>query len=195
MSQMLDNDESDVLKDLRKGKHTAFARIYDSYWKKMLLIAWNHTRDESLAEDIVHEVFLKLWDNRENYFITHIEGFLTTAIKYAVFNYHRKEKNRLILAETQYEVEQIQDGEKELDRLFLEEYIRDVVEQMPDKCKIVFKYSREDGLKNSEIAALLNISEKGVEANLTRAIKILKTRMNKDGLYVLVSSYLLDSIL
>lgn len=189
------SDEKELLLGLREGSHVAFARIYDHYWKKMLLIAWNHTHDESLAEDIVHEVFLKLWDNREDYQISNISGFLATAIKFVVFNNYRKKKNRQILAESGYRSQHIQDDEKELDRLFLEEYIFDVVERMPEKCRLVFKYSREDGLKNAEIAALMNISEKGVEANLTRAIKILKTRMRKDGLYVLVSAYLIDRII
>ncbi|WP_312191551.1 sigma-70 family RNA polymerase sigma factor [Sphingobacterium sp.] len=195
MSQRSDTDEIQLLNELREGKHTAFALIYERHWKSMLSIAWNHTKNEALAEDIVHEVFLKLWDNRENYQITNLEGFLATAIKYIIFNNYRKEKNRLNFVESQYDDKQIQDDEKELDRLFLQQYIRDVVEEMPEKCKIVFKFSREDGLKNSEIAVLLNISQKGVEANLTRAIKILKKQMEKDGLYIFISVSLIDSII
>ncbi|MFD2556674.1 RNA polymerase sigma factor [Sphingobacterium tabacisoli] len=195
MSQSDNNDEVHLLKELREGDHAAFACIYDRYWKRMLLIAWNHTRDESLAEDIVHEVFLKLWDNRDNYQITNIEGFLVTAIKFTVFNSYRKEKNRKRLDGVQDNAQLIQDDEKEWDGIFLQEYIDGVVEQMPEKCKIVFKHSREEGLKNSEIAVLLNISEKGVEANLTRAIKILKKRMEKDGLYLFISAYLIDRMI
>lgn len=76
MPQGFDCDESLMLKDLRDGKHTALALIYNRYWKSMLLIAWNHTRDEIISEDIVHEVFLKLWDNRENYQLQILRDFL-----------------------------------------------------------------------------------------------------------------------
>ena len=76
MVQHLTTEEERILQLLRHGDHHAFAQIYNQYWKTLLQMAWNHTKDQSLAEDILHEVFLKLWDNRRNYEITHIASFL-----------------------------------------------------------------------------------------------------------------------
>jgi RNA polymerase sigma factor (sigma-70 family) len=71
--------------------------------------------------------------------------------------------------------------------LFLQEYINQIVEDLPKKCKLVFKSSRQLGMKNSEIAFQMNISEKGVEANLTRALKIIRGSLENAGILLLIS--------
>lgn len=192
MVQLLTTEEVRILQLLRHGDHHAFAQIYNQYWKTLLQMAWNHTKDQSLAEDILHEVFLKLWDNRRNYEIINIASFLATAVKFAVFNHYRKEKNRTELLHSSYRIDQFLDGDAEINRVFLSQYIAGIVEKMPDKCRLVFQYSRHEGLKSAEIAARMGISVKGVEANLTRAIKILKLNMKQDGLYILFAVELVD---
>ena len=66
----------------------------------MLLIAWNNTHDKFLAEDIVHEVFISLWKEKNNFQILNVGGFLATKIKFAVFKHYRKEQRRSKLAES-----------------------------------------------------------------------------------------------
>lgn len=181
------SNESEILERLSEGDHLAFAGIYDKYWKKLLMHAWNHTKDMDLSEDIVHEVFMKLWDNRCSQQIVNIPGFLMTSIKFSIFNYYRKGKNREELIAKNLKVDNVFDGEAMIDKIFLEEYIQEVLSTMPDKCQLTFKLSRFEGMKNKEIADILHISEKGVEANLTRAIKFIKKRMTEDGLLLLIS--------
>jgi DNA-directed RNA polymerase specialized sigma24 family protein len=60
-SSYSDNELIDLLKS---GDQAAYTEIYHRYWKKMLLIGWNHTKDKALTEDIVHEVFLNLWEKK-----------------------------------------------------------------------------------------------------------------------------------
>ncbi|MFC3199138.1 sigma-70 family RNA polymerase sigma factor [Parapedobacter deserti] len=188
-------DEPELLKRLRKDDHAAFTRLYAHYWRPMLLVAWNHTKDKLLAEDMVHEVFMALWTKRHLREIESAAGFLTTAVKFSVFKHYQKEQHRQRLVDNRLAYDGASDDESKLDALFLQEYIAGLVEQMPEKCRLVFRYSREQGLKNAEIAEILNISEKGVEANLTRALKIIRKGMGEDGLILFFAARQLDMVL
>jgi RNA polymerase sigma-70 factor (family 1) len=172
---------------LQEGDHAAFTELYGRYWEKMLLIAWNNTKDKSLAEDIVHEVFMSLWNEKNNLEILNVGGFLSTKIKFTIFKNYRKEQRRNKLAELNYEFSDVSLDEEKLDALFLKEYIDGIVEHLPEKCKLVFKYSRHYGMKNAEIATQMDISEKGVEANLTRALKIIRRNLEITGIMVILS--------
>jgi len=179
--------DQELLTLTQQGDYSAFTEIYKRYWEKMLLVAWNHTNDKYSAEDIVHEVFISLWNEKLNIPIYNVGGFIATKIKFAVFKCYRKEQRRVILAKVNYEFSEISDDEEKLDALFLKEYIDGIVDALPEKCKLVFKYSRNLGMKNSEIATHMNISEKGVEANLTRALKIIRNNIEATGCIILLS--------
>ena len=173
---------------LKQADKAAYTEIYNRYWKKMLLVAWNHCKDKAQSEDIVHEVFISLWNRRSEVLIENIPAFLTTAIKFNIFKYYQKIQHRKQLALQNYEFKESSYDEDKLDALFLKEYINGIVEQLPEKCRLTFKYSREEGLSNAEIAEKMDISEKGVEANLTRALKTIKGSLKDSGLLLLVSA-------
>jgi RNA polymerase sigma-70 factor (family 1) len=179
--------DKDLSEFIQHDDHNAFTEIYSRYWKKMLLIAWNHTKDKSLSKDIVHEVFLRLWERRQLNNIENLSAFLATAVKFSVFKYYQKEQRRTQLAKQNYLFEETFQGEEKLDALFLKEYINGIIEEMPEKCKLVFKCSRELGMKNSEIAEMIQITEKGVEANLTRALKIIRGELKNYGLTAILA--------
>jgi len=173
-------NEKYVIKRFRKGDHVAFTTLYSHYWKPLLLVAWNHTKDKTFAEDIVHEVFMRLWEFRETIDIDNISGFLATGVKFSIFKHYQKEKRREELSELNLSKVSYSDAESYLDARFLSEYLEGLTEKLPEKCRLVFQYSRKDGLKNAEIAKIMGISEKGVEANLTRALKILKKAIDRN---------------
>lgn len=183
----------DILSDtelavlLKQADKNAYTEIYNRYWKKMLLLAWNHCKDKAQAEDIVHEVFIALWNRRTEVLIENIPAFLTTAIKFNIFKHYQKLQLRKQLALQNYDFKETSHDEARLDALFLKEYVDGIVEQLPEKCRLTFKYSREEGLSNAQIAKKMNISEKGVEANLTRALKTIKGSLNDSGLLLLLS--------
>jgi RNA polymerase sigma-70 factor (family 1) len=180
---------------LRAGSHEAFTKIYSSYWKKLLLIAWNHTQDKLAAEDLVHEVFMSLWENKGQLNIENIEAYLVTAIKFSIFKKHRRELRRSELAAQNYHFTEVEAGDEKLDALFLKEYIDGLIEHLPDRCKLVFKYSRELGMQNAAIAQELNISEKAVEANITRALKIVRGGLESSGLIILIAKSIYNNFL
>ena len=174
---------------LRNGDSGAFNEIYKRYWRKMLGVAWNHSRDTSVSKDIVHEVFISLWERRYDNVIQTLPAFLARSVRLSVYRQYQKEQRRAELAKLHYEPEIIGYDEEKLDAKFLQEYIEGIVEELPEKCRLVFRYSRDQGMKNAEIASLINITEKGVEASLTRALKIIRIRMKNYGLILLVVLY------
>jgi RNA polymerase sigma-70 factor (ECF subfamily) len=170
---------------LKEGDHSAYTEIYKRYWRKLLLIAWNHSHDKDTSKDIVHDVFISLWDRRDTVEISNLSAFLATSVKFSIFKHYQKESRRADLLGQNYEFDEFTNDESKLDALFLKEYINGIVEEMPEKCRLVFRCSREIGMKNKEIADKFQITEKGVEANLTRALKIIRAEL-KNNLWVLV---------
>lgn len=187
-----DKQLTDLLKD---RDHHAFTEIYNRYWRKLLMVAWNHSKENSAAKDLVHEVFMSLWEREEHIEIENLAAFLATAMRLSLFQHYQKEQRRTELAKANYVFTELSDEEERLDALFLKEYINGVVEEMPEKCRLVFRYSRDLGLKNAEIAERINISEKGVEATLTRALKILRLKLKGYGMLIVVLITFLLSLL
>jgi RNA polymerase sigma-70 factor (family 1) len=171
---------------LKNNDHDAYTEIYSRYWKKMLLIAWNYSNCEDEAKDIVADVFISLWERRNKVDIDNLPAFLATAIKFNIFKNYQKTQRRKALAEANYEFDEVTNDESKLDALFLKEYINGIVEEMPEKCRMALRYSREAGLKNKEIADKINLSEKGVEANITKALKIIRGELKNYGTSILI---------
>ena len=152
--------DEDLFLLLKQGDHEGYTELFNRYWKKFLAIAYNHVRDKSAAEEIVQEVFISLWNKREDIEVKLMERYLATAVKFCVFNlYYRKNKRMQELVnrmpfQDRYEIEE------EIMARFLKEQIDDIVSELPEKCRLVFQYSRELGLKNPEISEKMGISEK-----------------------------------
>jgi RNA polymerase sigma-70 factor (family 1) len=178
--------DKELLELLKLNDRNAFNEIYTRYWKKMLLVAWNHSKDQFIAKDIVQEVFVMLWEKHSKLNIDNLASYLSTSIKFLVFKNHQKELRRSDLAKENYSFQEVIFDEEQLDARFLQDFINDVVERMPERCRLVFHCSRNLGLKNYEIAEKINIAEKSVEKNLTRALKIIRGELKNHGISVIV---------
>lgn len=182
---MYKGDNDGVLVDaLRLGDKAAMAEIYHRYWRKLLAIALNQTKDKNAAEEIVQSVLVYLWDKRETIQIDSLPNYLASAIKYTFLTTYRLERRRNEIA---YSIHNPGQSEWEYEKIyarFLEEFIHSEADKLPEKCKLVFQYSRIEGKNNAEIAAELNIAEKTVEAHLTKALKSLRLSLRDIGLLV-----------
>ncbi len=180
-------DDQELLTYLRQNHRGAYNEIYNRYWKKMLLVAWNHCRNNIIAKDIVQEVLIDLWEKQPTCSINSLSAYLATAVKFKIFDQYKKEQRRNSLAKQYYVYEDICLDEQKLDARFLQDIINGIVEEMPEKCRLVFHYSRNLGLKNSEIAEQTNTTKKTVENNLNRALKIIRCELKNHGIpFILV---------
>lgn len=174
-----------LLAALRTGDDRAFAEIYNRYWKRLLAISYANLKDKMLAEEVVQEVFVSLWNRRFELKINSLEAYLATAVKFGTFKALHK-KRRHFEIENQIDRVDSYVEDQIIESRFLKSYLDDVVERLPEKCRLVFKMSRESYMTNKEIAQNLDISEKSVEAHITRALKVLKLNLQKIGILILL---------
>jgi RNA polymerase sigma-70 factor (ECF subfamily) len=178
------NDEQLVAR-LEMSDTRAITEIYRRYWKKLLAIAYNHIGDKDDAEEVVQTVFIKLWDKRSDVSIGQLPNYLATAVKYSVFTMIQKRNRKDEVGQYFVMNHQSQDYEEEkIYTNFLRQYIKGVVEELPDRCRLVFTYSREQGKTIPEIATTMNIAEKTVEAHLTKALRRIKLSLKAIGISV-----------
>lgn len=173
--------EKELVTALVSGQENAFTEIYNRYWERLLGIAYNLTKDQVQAEEITQEVFISLWDRRGDVEIVSLGGYLATAVKFSVFKSLVRQRRRQEILKENYTTLLFENTEDKIYTRFLKEYIDGVVEQLPEKCRLVFQYSRREGLSVNEVAQRLNISPKTAEAHLTKALKVIRLSLKGSG--------------
>ena len=166
--------DEQLLVMLRNNDDEAFVEIYNRYWDKLLAIGYNHARNKEIAEEIVQDVFMSLWNRRQNSDIDRLAPYLATAVKFTVFKTLARENRRKALLAGQLTEVTASPDEAAIEAKFLKEYLDGVVAGLPEKCRLVFTYSREHQLSTKEIAATLQLSHKTVESHLTKALKTIR---------------------
>jgi RNA polymerase sigma-70 factor (family 1) len=176
-------EDHELLLLMQKGKELAFKEIYHRYWEKLVIAGYYYTKNKEVSEEIVNDVLIGLWKKREELAIRSLPAYLGTAVKYAVFKAIVRNKRRQDILKEQHGSESDYATEEKLEARFLKDFLEGVVEQLPEKTKLVFKYSREDQLSVSEIAGKLQLSPKAVEYHMTKALKTLREYIRKFNLF------------
>jgi len=173
-----------TLKDeLEKGNHEALAFLINTYHHSLCSYVYSLSNDYDAAQDIVQNVFMKLWENRHKVqSIRSIKNFLYKSVYNGFIDQWRKDKRMLAIEEKHLEaLDQIVENENEY---LLKKQIRLVkleIQKLPSRCKETFLLSKQDGLTNIEIANFMNVSKKTVEAQMNKAYTILRTKL-KDSI-------------
>lgn len=179
MSAYSKYSDEELVRQVRAGNTDAFTAIYNRYWEQLLALGFYYTHSKPAAEDIVHNVFTGLWTRRKEVAINSLKGYLATVVKFAVFKSIERDRHRRELAQASNPMTQTNELEEKLDARFLQEYLSGMVEQLPDKTRLVFTYSREQELSVKEIATRMDLSPKAVEYHLTKALRALKEAVQK----------------
>lgn len=164
---------------LRAGDAAAFTQVYTMYTEKLLGWAFNILQDREECMDIVQDVLLSVWLNRETLDIhTSLEGYLFTAVRNQVFKTIRHGKVRERVFE---QIERRIWGEAVAENGFaqrdLQARLAASIEDLPEKTREVYRLSREQNLSYQQIAELLSISPKTVEYHLSQALKKIRTSL------------------
>jgi RNA polymerase sigma-70 factor (ECF subfamily) len=171
--------EQELVELLQAGDEAAFTSIYNRYWEKLIATAYFFTRNTQTAEDIVHDVMLSLWHRRDRIEIQSLQAYLTTAVKFSVFKSIARQKDNSEITDEITVSGAHESVEEKLDAKFEEEFLRGVVEQLPEKARLVFQYRREQHLSVKEVADKMEVSEKTIEYHMTRALKTIKQAFKK----------------
>jgi RNA polymerase sigma-70 factor (ECF subfamily) len=153
----------------------AFTELYNRFWQKLFTIAYNRLNEIQPAEDVVHDVFAGLWANRNKIQIHLLENYLACAAKYAVLNRIKIRAKERALQKASFQTPVVElPAEASLHYKRILEIVKTEVEKLPEKCRLIFKYSRDEGKPVKQIAKELNLSPKTVENQLGKAIRHLR---------------------
>lgn len=152
-----------------------FRKYYDLYYDQLCHFLNFYTQDITIIEDVLQEVYLKLWENRDEIEIQYIKTYLFHAAKNRVLNHLRDEQNRHYLLENWFnQQKQEKQGKECYDIEQFTTLLYKAIDQLPEKCREIFILSRQEKLTYKQIAEKLNISVKTVEAQMGIALKRIR---------------------
>lgn len=165
---------------LRRSDAAAFTEIYKRYWEFLYKSSFSILKDCDISDDIVQDIFVWLWSNREKHLTDSLKPYLYTAVKYKVANVIRHGKVKEIFFEKV--VQNYQEAEVDPNNLEVKE-LKEVIAQftsnLPERARMIFDLSRNKLLSNKEIAEQLGISEKTVENQMNISLKKLKISLGR----------------
>lgn len=160
---------------------SAFESLFKTHFKALYSYAYTIVKDETIAEEIVQSVFLKLWERRSKLTIhTSIKAFLYRSVYNDSLNYHKHQKVRFSFQQHQLYVQgnkMEDDSSNRVQMKELEYQLQLALNKLPEACRTIFQMSRFEELKYREIAERLNISIKTVENQMGKALKVLRMEL------------------
>lgn len=183
MEKQGQHNTAKLVSQVKEGSPFAFQLLFDQYSKKIFYFSLSYLNDKEEAEEIVQEVFLKVWKSRDKLDTkASFNSYLFTIAKNAILNTIRKSKYE----QAYLNYAKLHPGkdillDEELDFKELERAYKKAIEQLPAKRKEIFVLSREKHLTNAEIAKKLDISVKTVENQMTSALADIKRGLRNLG--------------
>jgi RNA polymerase sigma-70 factor (ECF subfamily) len=186
-------EDKKITKRFKEGDVEAFDAIYHKYSKKLLHFVLGLVKDLDISKDLVQEVFVSLWEKRDQVDPSlNFDNYIFTIVYNSIRKYFRKKsiQTKVIdhLHKNSPEIIESVDGTIIYNELL--ELANKTIETLPPKRKIVYKLSRQEGMKIKEIADKLNISNRTAENHLAKALKYLKEELSGISLHTLLFFYL-----
>lgn len=182
-------EEHILIEQLKQGDKKAFSLLFNKYYKDLVLFGGNFLPYRNLCEDIVQNVFLKLWKDRESIVIeTSLKSFLLKSVQNSCIDEIRhkgvvREHESYSLT---FNVSDSIDTEHYILYSNLQGHLKEALNKLPEVCREVFEMSRLEGLKYKEIANKLSVSERTVEVRIGKALALLRQYLKEFLVIILV---------
>ena len=181
------NFDVEIIRNLKNGDTGAMEMLYKLHWKALYTSAYNILKDKEACEDIIQELFIRIWNKRNELNITSsLQAYLSSAIRYEVYRRLRENKRYEPIVD---EMASALTGDAIYDSLEfkeLETRISQAVDTLSPKCKNIYILSRNEQLSHKEIAGRLNISTKTVRNHLTHALHHVRGSIDQAIILLLV---------
>lgn len=180
-------EDEQLLRLIAAGDGAAFAQLYHRHWECCYTTAFRMLRQEQLAEDIVQDIFIKLWEGRERFTIQSVRPYLQKAVRNRVLNAVRDQKTddhfyTRLAAITADILDENPVYLRENQQLF-----QQIIISLPEDLRETFSLSRLHQMSYKEIALQLVISEKTVEKRISRALQYIRDNYSHFTLLVLAT--------
>ncbi|MBC8770454.1 sigma-70 family RNA polymerase sigma factor [Arenibacter sp. BSSL-BM3] len=167
-----------LLTHFRNGNQKAFKTLFDQYWEVMLVKANSILTDRDVAQDIVQDIWINLWNQRGKLVISNFEAYIFRAVRYGCYKYLRDNKftttqlktiDSLVIESSNVENQQNLEATQKL--------IDKSLEELSPRCQQIFTLSRIDDIPNEEIALKLGISKRSVENQVSLALRVIRRHL------------------
>lgn len=187
MSKYNDLSDDELVSLLREGNRNAFTAIYDRYFWLLHSHAYKWLRNREEAGDIIHELFLRLWEKRDTLSPEGgLPGYLYASVRNRIFNLiaHNRVKSEYLTSLQDF----THHGECITDHPVREKLLAELIEReiagMPRRMREIFELSRKQLLSHREISRELNISEQTVRKHIQHALRILRVSLGLHFLFL-----------
>ncbi len=172
-----EENESELIRRISSDDKFAFEILFKKYYADLVRFSFHMTKSIEVSEDIVQDVFIKVWEGRKNLDPKRsIKIYLYRAVKNQTLNYlkHLKFESFSGIVEDFENVSDESNPEMDLYYSELEKIVQEAIQHLPERCRLIFLLHRQNGLTYSEIAQILGLSIKTIEAQMGHALKVLK---------------------
>jgi RNA polymerase sigma-70 factor (ECF subfamily) len=172
----LDLNNEQLIPLLLSGDEKTFEGVYKHFLKPLHVYAITMLKDEEAAKGTVQNIFLKLWERKSTLnFNGSLKAYLYSAVYHECLNHIRHQKVKLHHQDhLVYTMKNTEEHDSGIELTDLKGKLQQVMNNLPEKCRTVFQLSRFEELKYREIAEQMGISVKTVEAQMGKALKILR---------------------
>jgi len=171
-----------LLEKISEGNEWAFDEVHTRYAPKMYMYAFNILNKKQECEDIIQNIFVDFWVNKNKVTILNLPSYLFRAVKFQVFNYFRNHKITAVDLNRLNIIDVTSNTSMGLEFEELEQVIEDNVLKLPKRCQEIFRMSRFENKSHKEIASELDISLQGVKNQVSKGLKIIRGNLEKEKL-------------
>lgn len=181
--------EKDIYEGIKNGDKNIFDLVFKSHYSGLCIFANDYLKSYDIAEEVVQEVFVTLWEKRSKIIIkTSLKAYLYRCVRNGCLNYIRDNSTK------DFKKVQIEEIKSRSDLMFIEipdtvfdwaftetmeHELDETIESLPEQCRIIFNMSRYENLPYPKIAETLNISLSTVKTQMSRAVNKLREKMSK----------------
>ena len=159
------------------GDSAAFETLFRAHYQSMCAFAARMVARRDVAEDLVQEVFLYVWRNRQQWRVEHsVKQYLYASLRHGALRYLRHERvvrdhvpDAVIMFERPPRL-----ADADLEAEETRALVRAAIDRLPERCRLAYTLHREHGLTYAEVAAVMGISAKTVDVQIGRALKSLR---------------------
>ena len=174
----MEHEDSRLFENIRKGDLNAFENLFRKYYRHLCTTANRFCRDRDTAEEIVQDLFCKLWEKKQEILIsTSVKSYLLKAVYFNTINRVKQQKKDIELDAVHGMEAEGYRAEEIVELTEVSELVASALSRLPARGQIIFRLSRFEGLTYREIAARLDISVKTVEAYMGQALRLFRESM------------------
>ncbi len=173
-------DTIDLFSEVKNNNRNAYEALFRQLYTPLVRFAREIVKDTDAAEDLVQEVFVKIWERRHQIQIeTGIKSYLYMAVKNQCLNALRIEQRNAFLSDDFNDDLRVANNQTDLqtNTIHLKQHIAEAIEKLPPRCALIFKMSRFEEKTYQEIADALELSVKTIENQMGKALQLLRLHL------------------